>query len=103
MNAYDVQLKKTEYRDNVGDKGIWILANLNFDIMNLEVLSELRFNKPIQHDMYTKIDDKINTDKFIYLIVMNKIFRTRTQMEYEEQQKIAVKLITALQKEYRIE
>jgi hypothetical protein len=103
MNAYDVQLKKTEYRDNVEDKGIWILANLNFDIMNLEVLSELRFNKPIQHDMYIKIDDKINTDKFINLIVMNKIFRTRSQMEYEEQQKIAVKLITALQKEYQLE
>jgi hypothetical protein len=103
MNSYDVQIKKTEYRDNVEDKGIWILANMNFDVMNLEVISDMRFNKPIQHDMYIKIGDETSTDKFINLIVMNKVFRTRTLMEYEEQLKIGVRLIEAIQKEYHLE
>ena len=103
MNAYDVQIKKTAYRDNVEDKGIWLLANLDFDIMNFEVYSDIRFNKAIEHDMYIKMDDKTTTDKFINLIAMNKVFRTRTQMEYKEQLKIAVKLIAALQQEYQPE
>jgi hypothetical protein len=103
MNAYDVQIKKTVYRDNVEDKGIWLLANLDFDIMNFEVYSDIRFNRAIEHDMYIKMDDKKTTDKFINLIAMNKVFRTRTQMEYREQLKIAVKLITALQQEYEPE
>jgi hypothetical protein len=42
------------------------------------------------------MDDKTTTDKFINVIVTNKVFRTRTQMEYKEQLKIAVKIITSL-------
>jgi len=103
MNAYDVKVKKTEYRDGVEDKGIWILANMNFDILNLEVISDMRFNKPVQHDMYIKIDDKNSIDRFINLIVMNKSFRTRSLMEYEDQLKTGVELIGAIQKEYHFE
>jgi hypothetical protein len=103
MNAYDVQLKKTIYRDNVEDKGIWILADLAINMINLEVLSELRFNRAVQHDMYIKMGDKTTTDKFINVVVTNKVFRTRTQMEYKEQLKIADKIIAALQQEYQLE
>ena len=103
MNAYDVKVKKTEYRDGVEDKGIWILANMNFDILNLEVISDMRFNKPVQHDMYIKIDDKNSIDRFINLIVMNKSFRTRSLMEYEDQLKTGVELIEAIQREYHFE
>ena len=42
-------------------------------------------------------------DKLINLIVMTKSFRTRTLMEYNEQLKIANKLITVLRKEYELE
>ena len=103
MNAYDVQLKKTEYRDNVEDKGTWIMAPFNFDIMNLEVLNDIRFNKPITHEMYIKLADKTMIDKFVNLVTLTKMFRTRSLMEYQEQLKIADKLIEALKKEYNLE
>jgi hypothetical protein len=102
INAYAVQLKKTEYRDEVVDKGEWILGTLNFDIMNLEALSDIRFNKPAIHEMFIKIDNKDITDKFINIIAMNKGFCFRSSQEYQEQLKIAEKLIEALQKEYHL-
>ena len=102
MNAYDVQLKKTKYRDEVEDKGIWILATMNFDIMNGEVMADIRFNLPITHEPYIRLNDKTTTDKFINLVMMNKTFRTRTLMEYKEQLKIADKLIEGLKKEYQL-
>jgi hypothetical protein len=83
VNAYDVQLKKTEYRD--------------------EVFSEIRTNKPVTHEMYIKIDNKDKTDKFINLVAMIKVFGFRTLQEYEEQLKVADKLIEALKKEYELE
>ena len=103
INAYDVQLKKTVYRDEVEDKGIWILGNLIFDIMNLEATNDIRFNKPVTHDMYIRIDNKETTDKFINLIVLNRAFHFRSFQEYQEQLKIADKLIEALKKEYNLE
>lgn len=103
MNAYAVQLKKTEYRDNVEDKGIWIIGTFNFDIINSEVMTDLRFNKPITHEMYIKFADKAMIDKFINLVTINRSFRIRSLMEYQEQLKIADKLIGALQKEYHLE
>jgi hypothetical protein len=103
INAYDVQLKKTEYRDQVEDKGTWILADLNFDIMNLEVVTDIRFNKPVTHDMYIGVNNKETTGKFINLIAMNKGFRIRSSQEYQAQLKIADKLIEALKKGYGLE
>jgi len=103
MNAYNVQLNKTGYRDNVEDKGIWVLASLVFDVINLEVIADMRVNKPVTHEMYIKIGEKATTDKFINLLVMIKNFRTRSLMEYREQDKIADKLIEALNKEYHLD
>ncbi|HEY5122587.1 MAG TPA: hypothetical protein VIK14_02505 [Ignavibacteria bacterium] len=103
MNAYDVQLKKTEYRDNVEDKGIWIIGTFNFDIINIEVMTDLRFNNPITHEMYIKFADKAMIDKFINLVTINKSFSSRSRMEYQEQLKIADKLIEALKKEYNLD
>jgi hypothetical protein len=101
INAYDVQLKKTVYRDEVEDKGIWLLANMIFDIMNLEVITDIRLNKPITHDMFIRIDNKVTMDKFINLIALSKGFRARSLQEYEEQLKIADKLIAELNEEFR--
>jgi hypothetical protein len=103
MNAYDVQLKKTGYRDDVEDKGLWMLAPYNLDLLNLEVVTDIRFNKPITHDVYIKITDKSDTGKLINLIIMMKSFRTRTLQEYEAQLKIADSLINVLEKEYHLE
>ena len=103
MNSYAVQYKKTSYRDEGDDKGAWILAPFIFDVINIEVLYDIRFNRPITHETYIKKLDKTMVDKLINLIVMTKSFRTRTLMEYNEQLKIANKLITVLRKEYELE
>jgi hypothetical protein len=102
MNAYDVQLKKTGYRDDVEDKGLWVLAPYSLELLNLEVISDIRFNKPIAHEMYMKIKDKDTIDKLINLVMMIKSFRTRTLQEYEAQLNIANKLIQELRKEYHL-
>jgi hypothetical protein len=98
-----VQLRKTVYRDEVEDRGIWILADLDFNIINLEAISDFRFNKSSTHEMYIKIYNKDTTDKLINFISLGKGFRIRSLQEYEEQLKIAEKLIEALKKEYELE
>ncbi len=103
MNAYDVQSKKTKYRDEVEDKGIWMLGTFNLDIMNMEVLGDIRFNRPITHELFINIMDKATTNKYINLLVMNKNFRIRSLQEYEEQLKIGDRLIEALKKDYQLE
>jgi hypothetical protein len=103
INAYDVQLRKTVYRDEVEDRGIWLLADLDFNIINLEAISDFRFNKSSVHDMYIKINNKDTTDKLINFISLGKGFRIRSLQEYENQLKIADKLIEALKKEYELE
>ena len=103
LNSYAVQLKKTEYRDDVEDKGIWILGNLNFDIINLEAMNDVGFKKPITHDMYVNLENKAITDKFTNLIVLSKGFRNRTLQEYRQQLKIAEELIKTFNKEYNLD
>ncbi len=103
MNAYAVQFKKTALRDEGEDKGTWLLAPYIFDNINLEVMYDIRFNKPITHEMYIKFTDKAVVDKFINMVMMIKTFRTRSLQEYKEQLMIADKLIEALKKEYHLE
>ena len=103
MNAYDVQLKNAKYREDVEDKGIWRLADFNFNVMNGEVISDLRFNQPVTHEMYIKLNDKAAIDKYINLVVMIKSFRTRSLQEYKKQLEISDKLVKALKKEYQLE
>ncbi len=100
INAYDVQLRKTIYRDEVEDKGTWLLASLNFDIMDFEVITDLRFNQTIKHEMFINIGDKQTINKLINLVAMNRGFRFRSLQEYQEQLKIADKIIDSLEKEY---
>jgi hypothetical protein len=102
MNAYDVQLKETAYRDDVEDKGLWVLAPYNLDLLNMEVISDIRFNKPITHHLYINITDNHTTDKLINLVIMIKSFRTRTLQEYEAQANIADDLIESLKKKYHL-
>jgi hypothetical protein len=103
MNAYDVQLRKTIYRDEVEDKGTWLLGDMMFDKMNLEVLNDLRFNKQVEHEMFINIDNKQTTDRFINLLSLIRGFRMRSLQEYQNQLTIAEKLIATLQKEYSLD
>lgn len=103
INAYGVQLNKTVYRDEVTGKGIWLMADMIFDTMNDEALGDIRANKPVTHEMYIRISDVKANDKFINLIAVNKGFEFRSLQEYQQQLKIANKLIEALKKEYSLE
>ncbi|MFN3997383.1 hypothetical protein [Algoriphagus sp.] len=44
MNAYDNQLKKTVFRDELVEKGEWELVPIAATLVNFEVTGELRFN-----------------------------------------------------------
>ena len=103
INAYDVQLKKTAYRDEVEDKGIWLLANMLFENINVEVITDIRLNIQVTHDPFIRMKKKETLDKFINLLAVNKGFRIRTLQEYKLQLKIADKLIDALKKEYHLD
>ena len=102
MNAYDVQLKKSKFRDETEDKAVWVLGDFMFDIINLEVVSDIRFDRPISHKIYLKVTNDATADKLINLVVTNRIFRTRTLQEYNAQLEIADHLLEALKKEYHL-
>ena len=103
MNAYAVQFKKTAARDEGENNATWLLAPHILDNINLEVMYDIRFDKPITHEMYIKFTDKAEVDKFRNMVLMIKSFRTRTLQEYNEQLRIADKLIEALKKKYHLE
>ena len=103
MNAYDVQLKKLAYRDNVVDKGTWMIAPYDLDILNIEVMSDMRFNRPIAHEMYIKLSDKNMIDKFVNEVKMIQIFSTRSLQEYHQQLNMADELMKALKMAYEFE
>lgn len=103
INAYGVQLKKTEYRDDVEDKGTWLLGNMLFEAIDLEVISDIRYSRPVTHDMFIRIDNQETTDKFVNLIALIKGFRSRSLQEYNAQLNIGDKLIAALKKEYDLD
>ncbi len=104
MNAYDVQVKKTAFRDNLESQHLidYVLP-FNQNTINNEVLYDLRFKLPITHEMYINTNDKLTIKKLINLIVDIKIVRQRSLIEYEQQLKIAGILINALQKKYQLE
>jgi hypothetical protein len=104
MNAYDVQVKKTAFRDNLESQHLidYVLP-FNQNTINNEVLYDLRFKLPITHEMYINTNDKLTIKKLINLVVDIKIVRQRSLIEYEQQLKIAGILIKALQKKYQLE
>ena len=103
MNAYDVQVSKTEQRDNIEAAHISDrVGPFITDIVNVEVTADLRSNKPVTHEMYLNISGKPIVRKFINLISADRSFRIRALTEYEAQVKIAERLIAALKKEYHL-
>ena len=103
MNAYDVQVSKTADRDNVETAFISDrVGPFTIDVVNNEVTADLRFNKPVTHEMYLNISGKPAVRKCINLLSADRTFRIRAMAEYEAQVKIAEKLIAALKKEYHL-
>lgn len=103
MNAYDNQLRKTVFRDEIVEKAEWELVPVAATLVNFEVTGELRFNKPITKEMYIKIQDKNTLDLFINKVVTVRTMMGRSFQEYEAQLKIAETLLNELKKEYQTE
>ena len=103
MNAYYVQVSKTEHRDVLEDDHLRerFIVRL-IDIINIEVMSDIRLNQPITHVMYINQTGKADIDKTVNLIAICKIVRTRSMMEYEAQLNIAYSLLAALEKKYSL-
>lgn len=97
MNAYDNQLKKTVFRDEIIEKGEWELVPVAATLINFEVTGELRFNKPITKEMYLKIPDKITLDIFINKIATVRTMMGRSLQEYISQLALAEELIAELE------
>lgn len=100
MNAYDNQLKKTVYRDELIEKAEWELVPFAATVLNFEVTGELRFNSPITKEMYIHLKDKSSLDIFINKVVTVRTMMGRSLQEYEAQLKIAELLIDAIHKQY---
>ncbi|GGE02019.1 DUF6090 family protein [Planktosalinus lacus] len=103
MNAYDNQLRKTLFRDELIEKAEWELVPLASTIVNFEVTGELRFNNPITQNMYIKrIDDPATRDHFINKVMTVKIMMGRSLEEYLKQLLLAEELMKNLKHEYQI-
>lgn len=100
MNAYDNQLKKTVFRDELVEKGEWELVPIAASIINFEVTGELRFNKPITREMYLNIHGQDTLDLFINKIVTVRTMMGRSLQEYKVQLKFCDDLINEIEEKY---
>lgn len=96
MNAYDNQLKKTVFRDEIIEKAEWELVPIAATLMNFEVTGELRFNQPVTKEMYLKIPDKNTLDLFINKVAVVRTMMGRSLQEYKSQLALAEGLIEEL-------
>jgi len=96
MNAYDNQLKKTVFRDEIVEKAEWELVPLASTLVNFEVTGELRFDQPITKEMYLKIKDQNTLEIFINKIVVVRTMTGRSRQEYKAQIILAEELIEDL-------
>ena len=102
MNAYDNQLKKTLFRDELVEKGEWELVPIAATLINFEVTGELRFNKPITKETYIKIRDQDTFDLFINKVVTVRTMMGRSLQEYKAQLHLGEELIKAIKDNYRL-
>jgi hypothetical protein len=102
MNAYDNQLRKTLFRDELIEKAEWELVPLGAEIVNFEVTGEIRFNKSITKEMYLKISDKRTLDIFINKIAVVRTMMGRSIQEYQAQLLLGEALIKEIEAKYQL-
>jgi hypothetical protein len=102
MNAYDNQLKKTVFRDEIVENAEWELVPFASTILNFEVTGELRFNKPITKETYIKIRDQDTLDLFINKVVTVRTMMGRSLQEYKVQMLLSEDLIKEIKEKYRL-
>ncbi|MFD2202712.1 hypothetical protein [Shivajiella indica] len=102
MNAYDNQLKKTVFRDELIEKAEWELVPLAATLINFEVTGELRFNKPITKETYIKIQDQDTLDLFINKVAVVRTMTGRSLQEYKAQLLLSEDLIKEIKDKYKL-
>ena len=101
MNAYDNQLKKTVFRDELVEKAEWELVPLAATLINFEVTGELRFDKPITKETYIKIRDQDTLDLFINKVAVVRTMTGRSLQEYKAQLILGEDLIKEIKDKYQ--
>ena len=101
MNAYDNQLKKIVFRDELVNMAEWELVPIAATLINFEVTGELRFNKPITKETYIKIRDQDTLDLFINKVVTVRTMTGRSLQEYRVQLLLSEDLIKEIKEKYR--
>ncbi len=96
MNAYDNQMRKTIFRDELIEKAEWELVPLASEILNFEVTGELRFNLPITKKKYLHLENERTKEIFINKIVTVRTMMGRSLQEYKAQLSLAEDLIEEL-------
>jgi hypothetical protein len=101
MNAYDNQLKKIVFRDELVNMAEWELVPVAATLINFEVTGELRFNKPITKETYIKIRDQDTLDLFINKVVTVRTMTGRSIQEYRAQLLLSEDLIKEIKDKYQ--
>jgi len=101
MNAYDNQLKKIVFRDELVNMAEWELVPTAATLFNFEVTGELRFNKPITKETYIKIRDQDTLDLFINKVVTVRTMTGRSLQEYRVQLLLSEDLIKEIKDKYQ--
>jgi hypothetical protein len=101
MNAYDNQLKKIVFRDELVNMAEWELVPVAATLINFEVTGELRFNKPITKETYIKIRDQDTLDLFINKVVTVRTMTGRSLQEYRVQLLLSEDLIKEIKDKYQ--
>jgi hypothetical protein len=101
LNAYDMQLKKITYWSNAEDETSWLMANIIWKGMNVEAMADIRFDLPLNHELFLKIPEA-SIIELTNLIAGIKTYRLKTKTEYIEQLKLAEDLINSLSQNYKL-
>ena len=101
LNAYEMQLKKLAYWADAEDKTLWLFADIVWKGMNMRAIADIRFNYGQKNEMFMNIPES-SINEFINLTSAIKTYRTKTEVEYNEQLRLAENLITSLTDTYKL-
>jgi len=101
LNAYEMQLKKLDYWAAAEDKTLWLFADIVWKGMNMRAIADIRFNYGQKNELLMNIPES-SINEFINLTSAIKTYRTKTEIEYNEQLRLAENLIQSLSNSYHL-
>ncbi|MBT6031002.1 MAG: hypothetical protein HOH19_00370 [Kordiimonadaceae bacterium] len=96
MNAYDHQIKNTEFRDDIVERAEADFLTSAETIINYYVLLQFREDQIITQDMYIRFEDQEEIDVFINTLTKKREVLARALEEYRAQLIIAQSLLNDL-------